>query len=74
MIVRLEDVAANKENFIKNLHKFLDIEYMKIDDTKCPYYMPFGPVRIGIWKKEFPDMMSQLSDEFIYHLKIFDYL
>ena len=74
MIVRLEDVASDKETFIKNLHQFLGIEHKSVDDTKCPYYEPFGPVRVGIWKKEIPDIMKHVNDEFIHYLKMFDYL
>ena len=74
LVVKLEDVATHKQAFMRGLHLFLGLEQKDIDDTECPYYEPFGPVRVGIWKEEIPDIMSQVNDEFIYYMKLFDYI
>jgi hypothetical protein len=65
---------ANKQAFIKDLHAFLGLEYQAVDDTNCPYYEPFQPVRVDIWKEEIPDILSQVSDTFIHYMELFDYL
>ena len=74
MVVKLEDVAAHKQAFLRGLHLFLGLKQQNINDEKCPHYKPFGPVRVGIWKEEIPDIMTKVNDEFIYYMKLFDYI
>ena len=73
MVVRLEDVAVHKEAFMKGLQLFLGLEQRVIVD-ECSYYEPFGPVRVGIWKEEIPEIMSKVNDEFVRYMKLFDYI
>ena len=73
LVVSLEKVAAHKKAFMRGLQLYLGLEERNIKD-ECPHYEPFGPVRVGIWKEEIPDVMSKVNDEFIHYMKLFDYI
>jgi hypothetical protein len=73
LVVRFEDATTKKEAFMRRAQEFLGLEWSPIiDDSR--YYAPFGPVRMGTWEDEIPDIMSKVSDEFKYYMEMLKYI
>ena len=73
LVTRFEDATLRKNDFMKKVQEFLGLEWHPIiDDAR--YHAPFGPVRLGIWKDEIPDIMSKINGEFEYYMEMFNYI
>lgn len=78
LIVRHEDLVSNTEDTLEKISSFLELDFVmeNKDINRKGSIEPYIQAnhRVELWKENVPNMMDELSSEFINYLKKYNYL